>query len=127
MIVNLQIIMAVSLFALGLTSFVAGLRTVLTKEYQDALKGLSEQSPRIYSKALTEVAVGPVIEQLAAESNDSFRVAKLNVDDSPDVAAAYGVRSIPTLMIFKGGEVVDRFVGVQPKAVLQLDLEEAMR
>lgn len=62
MIVNLQIIMAVSLFALGLASFVAGLRTVLTKEYQEALKGLSAQSPRIYSKALTEVAVGPVIE-----------------------------------------------------------------
>jgi thioredoxin 1 len=72
-------------------------------------------------------SVGPVIEQLAAESTGTFKVAKLNVDDSPDVAAAYSVRSIPTLMIFKGGEVVDRFVGVQPKAVLQLALEKAMR
>jgi hypothetical protein len=62
MIINLQIIMAISLFALGLVSFMAGLRTVLTKEYQEALKGLSVQSPRIYGKALTDVAVGPVIE-----------------------------------------------------------------
>jgi hypothetical protein len=62
MIVNLQIIMAISLFALGLVSFTAGLRTVLTKEYQEALKGLSAQSPRIYSKALSDVAVGPIIE-----------------------------------------------------------------
>jgi len=62
MVINLQIIMASSLFALGLVSFIAGLRTVLTKEYQEALKGLSAQSPRIYSRALTDVAVGPVIE-----------------------------------------------------------------
>lgn len=62
MIINLQIIMAISLFALGLVSFIAGLRTVLTKEYQEALKGLSAQAPRINSKALSDVAVGPVIE-----------------------------------------------------------------
>ena len=62
MVINLQIVMAVSLFALGLAAFVAGLRTVLTKEYQEALRGLSAQSPRIYSKALTDVAVGPIIE-----------------------------------------------------------------
>lgn len=62
MIINLQIIMATSLFALGLASCIVGLRTVLTKEYQEALKGLSAQSPRIYSKALTDPAVGPIIE-----------------------------------------------------------------
>ena len=68
-------------------------------------------------------AIGPVIEQLAAEHANSVKVGKLNVDESPDVAAAYGVRSIPTLLIFKGGQVVDRFVGVQPKAVLQRALD----
>jgi thioredoxin 1 len=68
-------------------------------------------------------AVGPVIEQLAAERANSVKVAKLNVDKSPDVAAAYGVQSIPTLIIFKDGEVVDRFVGVQPKAELQRALD----
>jgi thioredoxin 1 len=68
-------------------------------------------------------AVGPVLEQLAAERAKSVKVAKLNVDESPDVAAAYAVHSIPTLIIFKDGEVVDRFVGVQPKAVLQRALD----
>jgi len=49
-------------------------------------------------------AVGPVLEQLAAERAKSVKLAKLNVDESPDVAAAYGVHSIPTLIIFKGNK-----------------------
>ena len=72
-------------------------------------------------------AVGPVIEQLAAERAGSFKVAKLNVDDSPNIAALYGVQSIPTLMIFQRGRVVDRFVGVQSKAVLEIALDRATR
>lgn len=62
MIVNLQIIMATSLFALGVASCVGGLCTFLTKEYHEALKGLSSQSTRIASKALTDLAVSPIIE-----------------------------------------------------------------
>ena len=68
-------------------------------------------------------AVGPVIEQLAAERANSVKVGKLNVDQSPDVAAAYGVHSIPTLMIFKDGEVVDCIVGVHTKAELESALD----
>jgi thioredoxin 1 len=68
-------------------------------------------------------AVGPIMEQLAADRANSVKLAKLNVDESPDVAAAYGVHSIPTLIIFKDGKVVDRFVGVQPKAVLEHALD----
>jgi len=68
-------------------------------------------------------AIGPILKELAAEHADSVRVAKLNVDKSPDVAAAYGVYSIPTLMIFKDGKLIDRFVGAQPKAVLQRALD----
>ncbi len=70
-------------------------------------------------------AVGPIVEQLAAERASSVKVAKLNVDEGPRLAAAYGIDSIPTLMIFKDGKVVDRFVGVQPKAVLQRALDRA--
>ena len=70
-------------------------------------------------------AVGPIVEQLAAERANSVKVAKLNVDEGPRLAAAYGIDSIPTLMIFKDGKVVDRFVGVQPKAVLQRALDRA--
>ena len=69
--------------------------------------------------------IGPVIEQLAGENAGSAKVVKLNVDEAPDSAQSYGVSSIPTLMVFKGGEVVDRFVGVQPKTRLQDALDAA--
>jgi thioredoxin 1 len=63
--------------------------------------------------------IAPVIEQLAGENQGTIKVGKLNVDNAPNAAQSYGVSSIPTLMIFKNGEVVDRFVGVQPKSRLQ--------
>jgi thioredoxin 1 len=69
--------------------------------------------------------IAPVIEELATENQGTIRVAKINIDDSPNTAATYGVSSIPTLMIFKNGEVVDRFVGVQPKKRLQDAIEQA--
>ena len=63
--------------------------------------------------------IAPVIEQLAGENAGAIKIGKLNVDVAPNSAQSYGVSSIPTLMIFKHGEVVDRFVGVQPKSKLQ--------
>ena len=69
--------------------------------------------------------ITPVIEELAAENAGSVKIGKINIDDSPNTAAGYGVSSIPTLMVFKGGEVVERFVGVQPKNRLQAALDEA--
>jgi thioredoxin 1 len=69
--------------------------------------------------------IGPVVEQLAAENAGSALVGKVNVDDNPNVAQTYGVSSIPTLMVFKGGQVVERFVGVQPKPRLQEALDAA--
>ena len=68
--------------------------------------------------------IGPVVEQLAAENAGSAKIGKVNIDDNR-VAETYGVSSIPTLMIFKGGEVVERFVGVQPKNRLQEALDAA--
>ncbi len=68
--------------------------------------------------------IAPVVEELAAEIS-GVKIGKMNIDDSPSTAAAYGVSSIPTLMIFKNGEVVDRFVGVQPKKRLQDALDQA--
>jgi len=70
--------------------------------------------------------ITPIVEQLAGENAGSIKVAKINVDDSPNIAASYGVNSIPTIMIFKNGEVVDRFVGVQPKSRLQDALNQAI-
>jgi thioredoxin 1 len=69
--------------------------------------------------------IAPMIEELAGEYSGSVKIAKLNIDDSPQAANNFGVSSIPTLMIFKGGEVVDRFVGVQPKNRLQAALDAA--
>ena len=69
--------------------------------------------------------IAPVVEELASENHGTFKVGKINIDDNPTVAMNYGVNSIPTLMIFKGGKVVDRFVGVQPKARLQQAIDAA--
>jgi len=69
--------------------------------------------------------IAPMVEELAGENQGSAKVTKINIDDSPNSAQSYGVSSIPTLMVFKDGEVVDRFVGVQPKARLQEALDAA--
>jgi thioredoxin 1 len=69
--------------------------------------------------------VAPVIDELAGENAGSIKVVKLNVDDAQSIAQNYGVSSIPTLMIFKDGEVVDRQVGVPPKSRLQQAIDAA--
>lgn len=69
--------------------------------------------------------IGPIIEELASENVGSMKVGKLNVDEAPGSAQSFGVSSIPTLMVFKGGEVVERFVGLQPKTRLQEALDAA--
>jgi thioredoxin len=63
--------------------------------------------------------IAPIIEQLAAENTTGVKIGKLNTDNAQRTAIKYDVTSIPTLMIFKAGEVVDRMVGVQPKSRLQ--------
>jgi thioredoxin 1 len=69
--------------------------------------------------------IGPTIEELSAENAGTFRVGKVNVDENNRVAMAYNVASIPTIMIFKSGQLVQQFMGVQPKAKLQQALDEA--
>lgn len=69
--------------------------------------------------------ITPMIEELASENSGAVKILKINIDDNPQTAQQYGVMSIPTLMIFKNGEISDRFVGVQPKAKLQEALDAA--
>ena len=69
--------------------------------------------------------IAPLIDELAGENAGSVKFGKLNIDDSPGSAQNYGVSSIPTLMVFKAGEVVERVVGIQPKARLQEALDAA--
>ncbi|MSQ33480.1 MAG: thioredoxin [Dehalococcoidia bacterium] len=70
--------------------------------------------------------VAPIVAELAGEYEGRVDFTKLNVDDNPRVAATYGIRSIPTLLIFKGGKPVRQVVGFQPKAQLKKHLEEAL-
>ena len=70
--------------------------------------------------------IAPVVEELAAENAGTLKVGKVNVDESPNTAAGFGISSIPTLMLFKNGEVVDRFVGIQPKSRLQDAIDQAI-
>ena len=69
--------------------------------------------------------IAPVLDQLAAESNGRYVIAKLNVDENPQTAAQFGIQSIPTLLIFKGGKLVDRIVGAQPKQAIASRLANA--
>lgn len=67
--------------------------------------------------------VGPVVEELSKEYEGKAVIGKLNVDNNPAIATKYGIRSIPTILFLKNGEVVDRSVGAVPKAQLASKLE----
>lgn len=62
--------------------------------------------------------IAPVLDQLAAESNGRYKIAKLNVDENPGISQQFGIRSIPTMLIFKNGKLVDQLVGALPKQVI---------
>ena len=62
--------------------------------------------------------IAPVLDELAAESEGRYLITKLNVDENPRTAGQFGIRSIPTMLIFKDGALVDRLVGVQPKQAI---------
>ena len=63
-------------------------------------------------------AIGPALEEISSEMNGRVKIAKVNVDENPGISAKYGIRSIPTLMIFKGGELAGQKVGAAPKGEL---------
>jgi thioredoxin 1 len=67
-------------------------------------------------------AIAPVLEELATELDGKLKIAKVNIDDHDAVAAEYGVRAIPTMILFKGGQVAETLVGMMPKAALKAKL-----
>ena len=71
--------------------------------------------------------VGPILDQLAAESAGRYRIAKLNVDDNHQTAARFQIASIPTMLIFKDGQLIDRLIGAQSKDVIAEHLQVAIR
>ena len=64
-------------------------------------------------------AIAPILEELATELDGKLKIAKVNIDENDAVAAEYGVRAIPTMILFKGGQVADTLVGMRPKAALK--------
>jgi thioredoxin 1 len=70
--------------------------------------------------------IGPLVEELATEYEGKALIGKLNVDENPGVATKYGIRSIPTILVFKGGEVVDKIVGAVPKNMLSQKIDAQM-
>ncbi|MEI7559844.1 MAG: thioredoxin [Actinomycetes bacterium] len=67
--------------------------------------------------------VAPVLEQIGAEQGEALKIVKVNVDDNQQTAAQYGVMSIPTLIMFKGGQKVHQVTGALPKAALERELQ----
>lgn len=70
--------------------------------------------------------VGPIVEELGHEYEGKAVVGKLDVDSNPSITSKYGIRNIPTILFFKGGEVVDKHVGVSPKSILAGKLEKIL-
>ncbi len=67
--------------------------------------------------------IGPVVEELASEYDGKVVIGKVDVDSNPNTSAKFGIRSIPTLLVFKNGEIVDKQIGAVAKAVLAKKLE----
>lgn len=67
--------------------------------------------------------VGPIVDELAGEYEGQVKVGKVDVDSNPEVSVKYGIRSIPALLIFKNGEVVEQIVGAVPKAQIKKQLD----
>ncbi len=70
--------------------------------------------------------VGPVVEELAAEYSGKIKIAKMDVDSNRQTPAKFGIRNIPTLILFKGGEVVNTIVGAQPKTSIEEELKKLL-
>ena len=71
--------------------------------------------------------IGPILDQLAAESAGRYRIAKLNVDENPQTSARFKIASIPTMLIFRDGQLIDRLIGAQPKQAIAERLQHASR
>ena len=67
--------------------------------------------------------IGPIVEELASEYEGKVKIGKMNVDENRDTPMKYGIRSIPTLLVFKNGEVVDKLVGAVPKSTISGKLD----
>ena len=70
--------------------------------------------------------LGPIIEELSKEYTGKVKVAKINVDDNPSLSSKFGIRSIPTLILFKNGQIVEQLIGMQPKGAIKSKIDAAI-
>ena len=70
--------------------------------------------------------VGPVVEQLSKEYKGKIKIGKMNVDNNRETPGKFGIRSIPTLILFKGGEVAQTIVGAQPKSYIEEEIKKVL-
>jgi len=70
--------------------------------------------------------IGPVLDEIAKESNDRYRIAKVNIDDNPALQQRFAIRGVPTLLFFYGGKLQDHIVGVVPKRTIVETLEKLL-
>jgi thioredoxin 1 len=68
--------------------------------------------------------VHPILEEIAAENAEKIKIVKLNIDENPQIAARYGIVSIPTMNVYQGGEVVKQIIGARPKPMILKDLAQ---
>jgi thioredoxin 1 len=71
-------------------------------------------------------AIAPALEELATQYKGQLKIAKVDVDENQEIAQTYGIRSIPTLLMFKGGKVVEQLVGAAPKAKLEDSIKKVL-
>jgi thioredoxin 1 len=71
-------------------------------------------------------SLAPILDELAAEYGEKLKIAKVNVDQQANLAAKYGIRSIPTIILFKGGEIAEQMVGMQAKEALKAKLDSLL-
>lgn len=71
-------------------------------------------------------AIAPALEELATQYKGKVKIAKVDIDNNQQIAQQFGIRSIPTLLLFKGGKVVDQLVGAMPKAKLEDSIKKAL-
>jgi thioredoxin 1 len=103
----------------------ANIGSVTDQEFQDTVLG-SETPVLVDFWAEWCVPchmVSPVVEEIGVEKGEGLKVVKLNIDDNPQATRQYGVMSIPSLILFKGGEEVARVVGARPKDAILRDIE----
>jgi len=71
-------------------------------------------------------ALAPVIDEISSDYSDKLKVGKVNVDDNPEISMQYGIRSIPTLIVFKNGEVFEQVIGAVPKSEIEKIVKKAI-